>query len=151
MTRVRARRAVPPRATPSRGKRGFAALAVTVGLAVGAAVPAPASVTDPTPEGRPASDGWWGRQPAAAALTTVVRVRIVDFAFRPRRIEIAKGTRVRWRNAGTVSHTTTSTTGLWDSGPLAPGETFRRTFRSRGTFRYFCSIHPDMTGKVVVV
>lgn len=81
---------------------------------------------------------------------TTERVRIVDFAFRPRRLEVQRGTRVRWTNRGSTSHTTTSTKGIWSSGPLAPGDTFSRVFRSRGVFRYVCSIHPDMRGRVIV-
>jgi len=90
------------------------------------------------------------RSDANGVRGTVERVRIVNFDFRPRRIEIARGTRVRWTNDGSVAHTTTSTTGVWDSGSLATGETFSRVFRARGTFRYHCTIHADMTGKVVV-
>jgi plastocyanin len=89
-------------------------------------------------------------EPRTVALASVERVRIVDFAFRPRRLEVPKGTRVRWVNRGDVSHTTTSTTGVWDSGTLAPGETFSRVFRKRGKFPYLCTIHPDMTGRIVV-
>jgi len=96
------------------------------------------------------SDDRADRPDANGPRGTIERVRIVDFAFRPRRIEIPRGTRVRWANADSVQHTTTSRTGIWDSGALAPGDTFSRVFRSRGTFRYFCSIHTDMTGKVVV-
>jgi plastocyanin len=87
---------------------------------------------------------------AEAVTGTAARVKIVDFRFRPRRIEVSRGTRVTWRNRGDVAHTTTSRTDLWDSGSLAPGDTFSRVFRNRGTFRYACSIHPDMRGKVIV-
>ena len=91
-----------------------------------------------------------GRPDAPATRRAVQRVSIVNFAFRPRRVEIPRGTRVRWTNTGSVAHTTTSTTGIWDSGSLATGDTFSRVFRARGTFRYLCTIHTDMTGKIVV-
>jgi plastocyanin len=121
--------------------RVAAALATALALAVALqAVPGGAA---PRPEPGPGA-------PRVVALASVERVRIVDFAFRPRRLEVPKGTRVRWVNRGDVAHTTTSTTGLWDSGALAPGETFSRVFRTRGTFRYRCTIHPDMTGRIVV-
>jgi plastocyanin len=85
------------------------------------------------------------------AATLVERVKIVNFAFKPRAITIAKGTKVRWTNAGTVSHTTTSNKGLWDSGVLAPGAAFGRVFRKAGTFKYHCTIHPTlMHGKIIV-
>ncbi len=94
-------------------------------------------------------------QPAPAAAPVLgaarVRVRIVEFGFRPRRVKVAPGTRVRWVNTGGLSHTTTSTTGEWDSGILAPGESFSRVFRKEGTFRYRCQIHPALMRGVVVV
>lgn len=84
-------------------------------------------------------------------VTSVKAVKIINFAFKPRAITIAKGTRVRWTNAGSVSHTTTSNKGLWDSGVLAPGAAFGRVFRRVGTFRYHCTIHPTlMHGKIIV-
>ena len=84
-----------------------------------------------------------------SGTTQVVRVRVVDFAFRPRNLTIAHGTVVRWMNRGDVTHTTTSNTGLWDE-TLSPGETFRRRFRRVGTFRYHCTIHSSMTARITV-
>jgi plastocyanin len=80
----------------------------------------------------------------------VVRVRIVDNAFRPRNLSIARGTVVRWVNRGDRSHTTTSDRSIWDSGTLSPGDTFRRRFRRAGTFRYHCEIHTGMTATITV-
>ena len=79
---------------------------------------------------------------------SVSRVKIVDFRFRPGTLTVSRGDVVRWRNRGNVTHTSTSST--WDSGRLAPGETFRRRFRRAGTFEYHCTIHPQMTGTIVV-
>jgi plastocyanin len=87
---------------------------------------------------------------AALSATSVARVKIVDFAFKPKTITISKGTKVRWTNRGDVSHTTTSIKGLWDSGTLAPGDTFSRVFKKAGTFKYHCTIHSTMRGKIVV-
>lgn len=84
---------------------------------------------------------------------TVTRVRMVDDPlnrFRPRTATISRGDRVKWINRGNVTHTSTSR-GVWDSGPLSPGESFRRRFRRVGEFAYRCSIHPEMTGTIVVV
>jgi plastocyanin len=77
------------------------------------------------------------------------RVRMVDDAFRPRNVTISRGTRVRWVNAGDNDHTSTAT-GMWDSGLLDPGETYRRVFRQSGTFSYFCTAHPGMRGTITV-
>jgi plastocyanin len=92
-----------------------------------------------------------GNMASRLAVTSVERVKIINFAFKPKAITIAKGTKVRWTNAGTVSHTTTSNKGLWDSGVLAPGAAFGRVFRKVGTFKYHCTIHPTlMHGKIIV-
>jgi len=78
------------------------------------------------------------------------RVKIVDFAFRPGTLRISKGTRVKWTNKGAATHTSTSNKGVWDSGSIAPGGTFSRVFKKIGTFKYHCTIHPQMTAKIVV-
>jgi plastocyanin len=78
------------------------------------------------------------------------RVSIVDFGFDPVTLTITKGTKVRWTNTGNVTHTSTSTTGAWDSGSIAPDDAFTRRFKKVGTFRYHCTIHTQMRGKIVV-
>ena len=85
-----------------------------------------------------------------ATTTTTKRVKIVDFAFSPKTITISKGTRVKWTNTGSVGHTSTSNTGKWDSGTIAAGDSYSRVFKKAGTFRYHCSIHTSMTGKIIV-
>jgi hypothetical protein len=57
---------------------------------------------------------------------------------------------VTWMNSDPVSHTTTSDTGAWDSGPVSSGTTFQHTFSTAGTFPYHCNIHPFMHGTIVV-
>lgn len=89
-------------------------------------------------------------EPRSAALGAAVRVRIVDNRFRPRSLTIPLGTVVRWVNRGSNNHTSTSDTGLWNSGILAPGDTFRKRFRRRGTFTYHCEIHTSMTATITV-
>ena len=89
-----------------------------------------------------------GNEPRGA--TVVVRVRIVDKAFRPRNLSIARGTVVRWVNRGDRGHTTTSDTSIWDSNALSPGEAFRRRFRRMGSFGYHCTIHSGMTATITV-
>ncbi len=85
-----------------------------------------------------------------AGSVAPARVRIVDFAFRPATVNITVGTAVGWRNFGSAPHTSTSDTGVWDSGVLTTGDVFGRRFQSPGVFQYHCSIHPFMTGQVVV-
>jgi plastocyanin len=54
-------------------------------------------------------------------------------------------------NQDGVDHTVTSTGGLFDSGNLESGDDFEYRFDTAGTFPYFCTLHPSMTGEVVVV
>jgi plastocyanin len=78
------------------------------------------------------------------------RVSIIDFAFQPNALTIKRGRSVTWTNTGARNHTVTSDTGVFDSGVLAPGATFTRTFKQRGRFAYHCSIHPSMTAFIKV-
>src|SRR5947208_1775210 len=66
--------------------------------------------------------------PASAATASVSEV---DFAFAPATITIGIGDTVAWtNNASATPHTSTSDTGLWDSGSMNPGATFSHTFNS---------------------
>ena len=90
------------------------------------------------------------REPEDRALRAVQRIKMVDNAYRPRSVSVPRGTRVVWVNRGNLIHSSTSTRGLWDSGLLDPGEAFSRVFRRAGTFRFTCTIHPTMRGRIVV-
>lgn len=94
--------------------------------------------------------GWThSPKPSQAAVAPTV-VKIQGMAFSPATITVAKGTRVTWKNLDSVSHTSTSNTGVWNSGTLGPGKSYGRRFAKKGTFPYHCAIHPSMTGTVVV-
>jgi plastocyanin len=99
-----------------------------------------------TPLAEAANKGTFQR----SAAPNVTDVSIVDFAFNPQTISVTTGTTVRWTNTGSAPHTTTSDTGLWDSGTLDNGQQFSFTFNTSGTFTYFCAIHTSMTGTVNV-
>ncbi|HTH01838.1 MAG TPA: cupredoxin domain-containing protein [Vicinamibacterales bacterium] len=71
-------------------------------------------------------------------------------AFNPAELDVAVGTTVTWTNTDSTAHTTTSDGAGWNSGTLQPRAQFSTTFSNAGTFRYHCSIHPDMVGTVVV-
>jgi plastocyanin len=79
-------------------------------------------------------------------------VSIVGIAFVPDSIIIDEGDTVVWtNNDGIISHTTTSDSGIWDSGTLNDGESFSFAFDSAGTFPYHCTIHPTMLGNIEVL
>jgi plastocyanin len=77
-------------------------------------------------------------------------VTIVDFAFEPATLEVSAGATVSWTNTGQVVHTVTADNGAFNSGEMSPGATVTGTFNTPGTFTYHCSIHPDMTGTLIV-
>ncbi|MDX1372483.1 MAG: plastocyanin/azurin family copper-binding protein, partial [Nitrososphaeraceae archaeon] len=71
-------------------------------------------------------------------------------SFDPSQITIPAESTVFWTNEDAIEHTVTSNEGLFDSGPISPGDTFDNTFESTGEFGYHCSIHPFMTGVVII-
>lgn len=79
-------------------------------------------------------------------------VRIVDFQFSPATVNVAAGTAVTFVNcsASSTQHTSTSDTGVWDSGFLARYATHQQTFPAAGSFPFHCRPHPFMKGTVVV-
>ena len=91
-----------------------------------------------------------GSPVASPAGEQECRVNIENFAFVPATIEIEVGTTVTWENHDTAPHTATADDGTFDSDELAQGETFSYTFDQPGEFPYFCEIHPNMTGTVIV-
>jgi plastocyanin len=77
-------------------------------------------------------------------------VYIVDMAFSPASITVTAGTTVKWTNKDGVAHNVTSTGGLFESGNFGNGSSYSHQFNDAGTFSYFCTLHPSMTGTVVV-
>ena len=84
-----------------------------------------------------------------AAFGVVANINIVNFAFSPNTVNINVNDSVIWTWVGSP-HTTTSDTGLWDSGVFGTGHTFSRTFSSAGSFPFHCTVHPFMTGTITV-
>jgi plastocyanin len=77
-------------------------------------------------------------------------VRIDNFSFGPATLSVPAGTTVRWTNRDDIPHTVVSDDKLFKSKALDTDEQFSYTFAKPGTYKYFCSIHPHMTGTVVV-
>jgi plastocyanin len=84
-------------------------------------------------------------QPAA-----VNEVKIDNFVFGPETITVPVGATVTWTNKDDIPHTSVSTDGVFKSKVLDTDEKFSYTFAKAGTYPYYCTIHPKMTGKVVV-
>ena len=77
-------------------------------------------------------------------------VKIDNFSFGPADVTVPVGTTVTWTNRDDIPHTVVSTDKVFKSKVLDTDEKFSYTFTQSGSFPYFCSIHPKMTGKVVV-
>jgi plastocyanin len=97
--------------------------------------------------------GWLGvAAHAQQAPPAGAEVKIDNFSFAPAPITVAVGTTVTWTNRDDIPHTVVSTDDpkAFKSKVLDTDEKFSYTFAKPGTYPYFCSIHPKMTGTVVV-
>ena len=77
-------------------------------------------------------------------------VKIDNFAFGPQAITVTVGTRVTRTNSDDIPHMAVSTDGVFKSKVMDTNEKFSYTFTNAGTYPYYCTIHPKMTGQVVV-
>lgn len=83
-----------------------------------------------------------------ATASRAKSVSIKGFAFHAGTTRVKAGTTVTFSNKDGVAHTATGKG--FNTGNIAPGSSKSITFKSKGTFNYFCKIHPDMHGKVIV-
>jgi plastocyanin len=87
---------------------------------------------------------------AQEKAASTAEVKIDNFSFGPVAITVSVGTTVTWINRDDIPHTVVSTEKVFKSKVLDTDEKFSYTFTKPGEYPYFCSIHPKMTGKVVV-
>jgi len=87
-------------------------------------------------------------RPQAAPATAAVKID--NFSFGPTELTVAAGTTVTWTNHDDIPHTVVSDDKLFKSKVLDTDQTFSFTFDKPGSYPYFCSLHPKMTGKVIV-
>ncbi|HEU4417236.1 MAG TPA: cupredoxin family copper-binding protein [Candidatus Angelobacter sp.] len=109
---------------------GMAALAVVMAMAVGRS-----ATNNAVPAQNPAAES---------------AVKIDNFVFSPNTLTISAGSTVRWTNRDDIPHTVVSDDKSFKSKALDTDDTFTFTFSKPGTYTYFCSLHPKMTGKIVV-
>jgi plastocyanin len=88
--------------------------------------------------------------PAASAHVAETEVKIDNFAFAPQRVVVKAGTTVIWINDDDIPHTVASSAKLFKSNALDTKDKFSFTFTTPGAYEYFCSLHPHMTGTIVV-
>jgi plastocyanin len=82
--------------------------------------------------------------------SAATQVKIDNFSFGPQTVTVPIGATVTWTNRDDIPHTVVSTDGVFKSKVRDTDESFSFTFTKAGTYPYFCSVHPKMTGQVVV-
>jgi amicyanin len=84
------------------------------------------------------------------ALAADAEVKIDNFTFNPPRLVVKAGTTVTWDNDDDIPHTVVATAKAFRSKTLDTEDKYSFTFTTPGTYEYFCSLHPHMTGSIVV-
>jgi plastocyanin len=87
---------------------------------------------------------------ALPAMAQDVRIDIKEFMFGPRDLSITAGTKVTWVNDDQIPHTVMETHKAFHSAALDTDDSFTYQFDNAGTFEYFCALHPQMIGRIVV-
>jgi len=112
----------------------------------GASATSATSATTPTT----AAGGSTGTSTSAGGATAGPKVDISNFSFNPGTLTVKVGDTVTWTNNDSATHTVTANDNSFDSANLASGASFSHTFSKAGTYPYRCTIHPNMTGTIVV-
>ena len=89
-------------------------------------------------------------QQKVAANPPTAEVKIDNFSYSPATLTVKAGTQVTWTNHDDMPHTVTSEDQSFKSKALDTDEKFTFTPSKPGTYSYYCTIHPKMTGKLVV-
>lgn len=98
----------------------------------------------PTTGVRPPSVG-----PSSTPPPTRQTVEIRNYAYSPQNVTVPLGTTVVWVQEDSTLHTVTDA-GVFDSGQLSRGQRYSHTFRAPGTYDYRDTVHPGLTGSVIV-
>ncbi len=85
-----------------------------------------------------------------SAQTAAATVTIDNFTFSPEALNVAAGTTVTWLNRDDIPHTVVAKDRTFRSKALDTEDSYSLTFAKAGTFDYFCSLHPHMTGRIIV-
>jgi len=78
------------------------------------------------------------------------QVKVENFSFQPGTLTVKAGTTVTWVNHDDEPHTVNENNKTFKSGTLDTDAKFSYKFTSPGTYSYFCSLHPRMTGQIIV-
>jgi amicyanin len=119
---------------------------------LGTATFGPLAVPAWAPAGQSGSSTVAGQiaQPVAVAAQAGPRIEIMKHKFSRPTLTVPAGTTVTWLNRDEDLHTVVSTTLAFKSAGLETDEAYSYTFTKPGVYEYFCTLHPLMTGKVIV-
>jgi plastocyanin len=84
------------------------------------------------------------------AVAAGAEVNIDNFAFTPKELTVNAGTAIVFRNRDDIPHIVVGANGEFHSKALDTDDTFAFTFAKAGTYAYFCGLHPQMQGRIVV-
>jgi plastocyanin len=88
--------------------------------------------------------------PAGAEGTPAATVGIDNFTFNPQQLTVKAGTTITWTNKDDIPHAVAAVGRQFRSKALDTGDAYSFTFTTPGSYAYFCSLHPHMTGTIVV-
>ena len=88
--------------------------------------------------------------PALPVRAADTEVNIDNFTFAPKDLTVKAGTAIVFRNRDDIPHSVVGTNGAFHSKALDTDESFSFTFATPGTYDYFCGLHPQMKGRIVV-
>jgi plastocyanin len=127
---------------------GVAVVAVLLAGCGGSSSSSSKSSSSSTPAAAPASTGSSAAKPAAGGA---VAVSMKNIQFSPKSITARVGQTITWTNDDAVDHNVTATSGgAFKSGNFGQGKTYSTKLTKAGTIQYVCTIHPGMTGMIVV-
>ena len=89
-------------------------------------------------------------QPVAVTAQAGPRIEITKHKFSRPTLTVPAGTTVTWLNRDEDLHTVVSTTLAFKSAGMETDEAYSYKFAKPGVYEYFCTLHPLMTGKVIV-
>jgi plastocyanin len=92
----------------------------------------------------------WHAAGVRAESTKTIEIHIDNFAFTPAEVTISPGTTVTWVNRDDIPHAIAEKGLAFKSKAMDTDESFTHTFDAAGEIDYFCSLHPHMTGKIIV-
>jgi plastocyanin len=87
----------------------------------------------------------------AGAQAAPVAVAIDNFTFNPQKLTVKAGTTVTWTKNDDIPHAVAAVNKQFRSKTLDTDNSYSFTFTTPGSYEYFCSLHPHMTGTIVVV